>query len=153
MKALALDYIESVRDGTTEVCSYVHAAIDRHISDLAKQDTDGFPYHFDESAAEKPIKFFAICKHYKGMFKGKNFIPEPWQAAVLWITFGWLDVEGNRRFKYQYVEVPRKNGKSTFVAAECLYLLVADGENAPEIYFTATTQAQASIVFVWNKDC
>ncbi len=145
MKRLALDYIESIDDAN--VCSYVKSAIARHVSDLARQDTEDFPYHFDEDAAEKPIKFFSICKHYKGMFKGKNFIPEPWQSAVLWITFGWLDADGNRRFKYQYVEVPRKNGKSTFVAAECLYLLVADGENAPEIYFTATTQAQASIVF------
>lgn len=144
---LATEYIDGVLDGSIDVCEYVKGAMKRHVSDLGRVGDSDFPYTFDEVKAQRPIDFFSVCKHYKGRFKGQNFVPLPWQSAILWITFGWVDEDGFRRFKYQYVEVPRKNGKSTFVAVEDLLLLVADGENAPEIYFTATTQAQASIVF------
>lgn len=144
---LATDYIDNIISGKIDCCEYVKASIRRHVNDLSRQRTDDFPYYFDEHEAEKPIKFFFIARHYKGEFKGKKFIPEPWQAAILWITFGWRELDGSRKFKYQYIEVPRKNGKSTFIAVEHLFLLISDGENAPEIYFTATTQAQASIVF------
>ena len=144
---LATDYIEAVVGGKIDVCEYVKLSMARHVNDLARQRTQAFPYYFDEDAAVKPIKFFMVAKHYKGIFKGKNFVPEPWQAAILWITFGWKRLDGTRKYKYQYIEVPRKNGKSTFISVQALYLLIADGENAPELYFTAMTQAQASIVY------
>jgi hypothetical protein len=41
-----------------------------------------------------------------------------------------------------YIEVPRKNGKSTLVAGICLYLLTADGEPGGEIYSVAADREQ-----------
>lgn len=46
-----------------------------------------------------------------------------------------------------YVEVPRKNGKSTLGAGIALYLLFSDGEPGAEIYSAAADREQAAIIF------
>lgn len=61
--------------------------------------------------------------------------------------FGWVDFDGKRRYRYAYVEVPRKNAKSTLAAGIGLYLCFADGEMGAEVYSAATTRDQARIVF------
>ena len=124
----------------------VRLAAQKHFDEKDKQRTDDFPYYFDEVAGQKPITFFSIMRHYKGRFYGKKFIPEPWQAFVLYCFFGWKRMDGRRRYKYMYIEVPRKNGKSTFMAGLALFHILSDDENAPEIYFTATKEKQARIV-------
>jgi phage terminase large subunit-like protein len=46
-----------------------------------------------------------------------------------------------------YIEVPRKNAKSTLSSAVALYMLTADREPGAEIYSAATTRDQARIIF------
>ena len=54
---------------------------------------------------------------------------EPWQKFILSTLFGWKRAkDGLRRFREAYIEVPRKNGKSCFVAPVGLYMFVEDGE-------------------------
>ncbi len=65
--------------------------------------------------------------------------------------FGWKRADGKRRFRRVYVEVAKKNGKSTLIAALNLYLLLADGEGAPEIYLNACDRSQARIIFDESK--
>ena len=142
----AKEYARGVCNGKIPVCEYVRLSVAKHQAELKKQRSEDFPYYFDEEAAEKPIKFFEVMRHYKGEFYGRRFVPEPWQAFILWAFFGWKRLDGRRRYKYMYVEVPRKNGKSTFMAGIALYHILADNENAPEIYFTATKEKQARIV-------
>jgi phage terminase large subunit-like protein len=74
--------------------------------------------------------------------------PEPWQIFILTTVFGWL-VRGTpyRRFRTVYIEVPRKNAKSTLSLGVALYMLTADREPGAEIYSAATTRDQARIVF------
>ena len=61
---------------------------------------------------------------------------------------GWRHmVTGNRRFRTAYVEVPRKNGKSTLLAGVGLYFLGPDGEPGAKVYSAASSTAQARIVF------
>ena len=57
--------------------------------------------------------------------------------------------DGSRRFRTAYVEVPRKNGKSTLLAGLGLYALVMDREAGAEIYCAATMRDQAKIV--WSE--
>jgi phage terminase large subunit-like protein len=101
-------YGHDVLSGKIPVCEYVRLAVAKHFEE--RKGLDG--YYFDEEAGMKPIKFFSILKHYKGEFYGKRFIPEPWQAFCLYVFFGWKRDDGRRRFKYMYIEVPRKNGKA-----------------------------------------
>jgi phage terminase large subunit-like protein len=61
--------------------------------------------------------------------------------------FGWRRSGGARRFRSAYVEIARKNGKSTLCAGIGLYLFFADGEPGAEVYCAATKKDQARIVF------
>ena len=62
--------------------------------------------------------------------------------------FGWVSKDtGFRRFRYVYLEVPRKNGKSELLGAVALKLLADDNEQTPEVYCAATSKEQASIVY------
>jgi hypothetical protein len=40
---------------------------------------------------------------------------QPWQAFVVGSLFGWKRADGTRRFRTAYVEVARKNGKSSLL--------------------------------------
>jgi phage terminase large subunit-like protein len=55
--------------------------------------------------------------------------------------------DGFRRFRTSYVEVPRKNAKSTLTSGIGLYMLAIDGEGGAECYSAATTRDQAKIVW------
>jgi phage terminase large subunit-like protein len=71
----------------------------------------------------------------------------PWQRAVVRRLFGTLQRDGRRQYRRAYIEVPRKNGKTSWVAGLGLYLLLADGEEGAEIYSAATDREQAGIMF------
>jgi phage terminase large subunit-like protein len=89
-----------------------------------------------------------LLPHIKGKWAGTAHPLEPWQIFILTTVFGWL-VRGTpfRRFRTVYIEVPRKNAKSTLSSAVALYMLTADREPGAEIYSAATTRDQARIVF------
>lgn len=102
---------------------------------------------YDADRAERAVSFFPDCLvHVKGEYAGEPFVLEDWQADIVRTCFGWIRPDGNRRFRRAYVEVPRKNGKSTLLAGILLYLLVADGEEGAEIYCAASDRDQAAIV-------
>ena len=61
--------------------------------------------------------------------------------------FGWRNADGTRRFRYAYIEIARKNGKTALSAGIGLYMLFADGEARPEVYSAATVKDQAKICF------
>ena len=135
-------YGKDILDGKIAVCEYVRLSIARHFEDL-KKDWD---FYFDAEAGLRPVKFFHILRHWRGEFFNQRFVPEPWQAWVLYVFYGWKRKKDHkRRFKYLYIEVPRKNGKTTFLAACTLYHILKDDENAPEVYFAATKEQQARL--------
>ena len=78
---------------------------------------------------------------------GKPFELLPWQKKVLSEMFGRLKPDGTRLRRVGYIEVPKKQGKSTLMAGVALYLLVADQEQAAEIYSCGADREQASIIF------
>jgi phage terminase large subunit-like protein len=133
-------YADDILNGKLEVPEYVRLAVARHEADLKKD----WQYYFDEQAGLRPIRFFHMLKLYEGERAGRSFVPEAWQAWCLYMIFGWKRKEDDlRRFKYVYIEVPRKNGKTTFMGGIALYHLMKDNENTPHIYFAATKYTQA----------
>jgi phage terminase large subunit-like protein len=138
-------YAVDVIDGKIIACAYVQQACQRQIDDL---ETPPAGYHFDAERAERICKFAGLMKHIKGKWAGKQIELEAWQIFILTTVFGWVDDEGNRRYKTAYIEVPRKNAKSTLSSVVALYCLSADGEAGAEVYSAATTRDQARIV--WN---
>jgi len=145
-KASYCDYAEGVVDGRIRACKAIVQACQRFARDLETAGERGLI--FDERAAGHAITFIELLKHSKGKWRGRPLMLSAWQRLVIANLFGWRwKATGCRRFKRAYIEIPRKNGKSTLAAAIALYMLVADGEGAPEIYTAATGLEQAKIVF------
>lgn len=138
-------YAEQVRSGEILVCEYVRLAVERYYADLDRAlDMERY---FDKKAAMRAIHFIEKLKHTKGEWAGQRFRLEPWQQFVLWNIFGWKNADGTRRFRYAYIEIARKNGKTALSAGIGLYMLFADGESRPEVYSAATVKDQAKICF------
>ena len=138
-------YAEQVRSGAILVCEYVRLAVERYYADLDRALDEG--RYFDKKAAMRAIHFIEKLKHTKGEWAGQRFRLEPWQQFVLWNIFGWKNADGTRRFRYAYIEIARKNGKTALSAGIGLYMLFADGESRPEVYSAATVKDQAKICF------
>lgn len=104
--------------------------------------------YFDEAAANKYIRFFEKhLKHSKGRFAGKPFKLLLWEKRFIATVYGWKTAEGLRRFNRVWLEIPKKNGKSTLAAGIALAMLTIDGEASAEIYLAANDREQAGIVY------
>jgi phage terminase large subunit-like protein len=119
-------------------------------SDLAGydplRDSDGFI--FNQTKADRAIGFFEkFLTHQKGLQAGDAFVLLPWQRDLLSTMFGWVDEKGLRRYRRVWLEIPRKNGKSTISSGLGLYLLYGDGEQSAEVVSAAGDRDQAAIVF------
>lgn len=137
-------YMADVMSGKIVACKWEKLAVKRHLDDMKRPH---FPYHFDEARADRPIQFIHnYCIHVKGELDRQPLILAAWQLFVTWVIFGWTDDERRRRFNTVFIEVAKKNGKSTWVAAIGLYMERFDGEGGAEVYSVATTKDQAKIV-------
>lgn len=103
---------------------------------------------FDEKPGLKAIRFIEThCRQSKGRWGGKRLRLLDWQKDFLMRLFGWRNPDGTRRFRRFYLEVAKKNGKSTMLSALILVFCLLDGESAPEIHVNAVDRSQASIIF------
>ena len=146
-------------NGEVIACRWVKAACRRHLDDLERSAKDPkWPYRFDVLKAARVCEFKELLPHIKGdwakpvLKDGRLVLPkillEDWQVFFNAVLFGWVSREtGLRRFRRAYIEVARKNTKSTDVAGTGLYMLAADDEQSPEVYTAATKKDQAKIVW------
>lgn len=144
-KTAAEIYLEDVAAGRVTVC--------RRIRQLAEmmlpRFEDGYKqWRFDRNAATRPVRFIErFCCYSTGSKFGKPFVLEPYEKLVVELAFGFVDDDGNRQFQEVLVIWARKNGKSELASAIELYMLVADGEGAPQVYNVATSKDQASLAY------
>lgn len=103
---------------------------------------------FDQAAVDRVVKALRALRHTKGRWAGLPVELEPWQLEhIVSPVFGWKHPDGSRIIRTAWVEMPRKNGKSTVSSGLALVLLCADGEQGAEVYSAAGSRAQARIVF------
>ena len=142
-------YVAGVADGDIQAGELVRKACERHLWDMETAARRGL--RFDWNEACYAIDFFPMAiKHSVGEFAGERFWLEDWQAFIVASLLGWRRTGDNvRRFRKGYIEIARKNGKSTLVAGIALLLLLFDSPPEPsaEIYLTATKEDQARIIF------
>lgn len=147
----ATRYAQDVTAGKIPACHWVQLACERQLKDLERwKDRNNSPYYFDEAKAERICNFIEKLPHIKGDWAKKHQLIklEPWQKFVWTTVFGWVRSDTEmRRFRESYVEVPRKNAKSTALSAIGLYMLTADDEMGSEVYSGAGTEKQAWEVF------
>ena len=103
-------------------------------------------YVYDERRADHALRFISqFCRQSKGKDGGKPIRLLLWQKALICTLFGFVDLDGVRKFRELFLVVGRKNGKTTLASGIGLYMLYADGEHGPEIYSVATTRDQARL--------
>ena len=111
-------------------------------------------YWFDKKAAARAIDLIEThCKHIEGEFAGRPMRLEKDQKFRIEELFGWKrkdseeQSECTRQYRTLYLEVPRKNGKSTEAACIAIVMLFQDNEPGAQIYSAATEMDQARIIF------
>jgi phage terminase large subunit-like protein len=140
-------YAQAVLSGDVPACKWVRLACQRHIDDLKREDV-----WFDTAAAERFFRYCGQLQHYKGPERGKPIVLEPWQKFFFGCVYGWKRVHNGKRtdlwrFNYFYLEVPRKNGKTTLCAAGASYDCGFLENTGAEVYCLATKEDQAKLLY------
>lgn len=136
-----------VVSGKIQACKYVIQACQRHINDLKQSKKASFPYRFDVDEANRWFELYGLLRLWKSKWAGQPFKLEPWQKFIVGSLFGWLHKKtGLRRFKKAYIEMARKNAKTTLMAGIAVGMMCIDGENGAQVYAGATKEEQARIV-------
>ena len=137
------DYVSRVLLDIIPSCETIRLACQRWRDDLQREDL-----YFDEDTVVRFVKFSAQFKHYKGPLAGQYFRIEDWQLFVAANILGLKRKDtGLRKYRMCDIEVPRKNGKTFFVAILAAWFLLMDGEAGPEVYAAAVDQAQARLCY------
>ena len=151
---IARRYCAAVVAGKQTAGAHTIAACARHLEDLRRAKSSAFPFMFDKARASRACRFVEALPHVQGEWARQRLriTLQPWQIFIVASVFGWVHRKtGLRRFRRVYLEVARKNAKSTLSSAIGLYGLMADNEAGAEVYSLATTRDQASIVWQWAR--
>lgn len=138
------EYYEKIMSGEIIACHRIKQQYSI-LMDKLKNPDKYYPWIFDEDSANDPIEFIeTFCRQAQGQL-GNPIKLELFQKAKHQAVFGFVHAETGFR---QYLEVldirGRKNGKTTELACDEIYMGIADGEGSPEIYNVATKAEQAA---------
>ena len=109
-------------------------------------------WKYDANLADVRIKLIEkVVLQDDGIRKGKPFQLMDWQKFTIHQIYGWVakgEAKGfkERRFREAYIEIAKKNGKTTFIAVLCIASCILDSYIEPSIYCFASTQMQAEIL-------
>lgn len=99
----------------------------------------------DKKRALDAIEFIQMLK-LTDDFHGQPLVLLDWQHEVFWNVYGTVKENGLRQYKYAYLEIPKKNGKTTIIAATSIYHLVCDPPDG-QIYCCAAEKGQAGLIY------
>lgn len=136
-------YAEDVLSEKIVAGQYIKLACKRYLSFFERDDI-----FFDTKAVDKATNFIGKLKHFTGSHNNKPFILSDWQYWIICSIFGFKWKEKKTRVtRTAFIQVGRKNGKSSLLAAISLYCLIADNEPNAQVIFAANSAKQASLCF------
>lgn len=145
-KHIALAYTEDVLTGKEKVGKEIVLACARFRADLQREDL--------ELHTKEPDFVIGIIEktmvHKQGedleghSLVNKPLMLQPWQVFIVYnlIGFYYKGTE-ERRYKEAFIFVPRKNGKTTFVAALAWGLVILERKSGAKLYIVAAALKQA----------
>lgn len=118
-------------------------AAKRFLTDLEREDI-----YFDPKEAVWMVEFIEDnCNQWEGKWRGQPLKLEPWQRFIIEQIYGWIRKDtGARRINKVYIQVSKKNGKSSVCAGLGLGHIYADDRvNTPKVFTAANNEDQAKI--------
>lgn len=141
-------YVDDVLEGKIPTGNLIKLACKRFNRFLERDDI-----YLDEAEIDRCVLYISQMKHFLGKSAGKNFVLEPWQQFVVANVLGLKYKSTKKRVCNETnIMIARKNGKDALIGAICDYLLIADGEAAPEIVVAANSTDQAKICFKYISE-
>lgn len=150
-KREVLKYARDVVSGKEERAgAEVVAACERFLADLERDDL--------ELRTKEPDTAIAIMEqtlvHAQGEdlegrpLLGKPFLLEPFELFIVYNLLGfYYKGKNNRRFKEGFIELARKNGKTSFVAALAWAVAILQRRSGSTVYIVANALKQALQAF------
>lgn len=149
-KDVAIKYADDVIAGDVIAGADVVAACKRFKDDLNRDDI--------ELRSKEPDIAINIIEstlvHAQGEdltgepLLGKPFKLEAWQIFIIYNLLGfWETGTNNRRFKEAFIEVGRKNGKTSFIAALSWAVAILQRKSGSKIYIVGAALKQALQAF------
>lgn len=145
-KSIALEYAQQVVSGKKRVGKEVLMACIRFQSDLKRDDLELRSH--DPDLVIGIIEKIMVHKQGEDLtgrsLKNKPLRLEPWQVFIVYNLIGFYYKGTNeRRFKEAFIFIPRKNGKTTFIAALAWGLAILERGSGAVIYIVAASLKQA----------
>lgn len=149
-KAIAKKYAEDVTAGTKVAGKEVVKACQRFLDDLQRTDI--------ELKTKEPDFVIGIVErlmvHNQGedmqgrTFRNQPITLQPWQVFCVYNLIGfYFKGTSIRRYKEGLVVIPRKNGKTLFIAALAFGLALLERKSGSKIYIAAASLKQAQESF------
>lgn len=145
-------YCDDILSGSIIAGKYTILAVKRFREDLEKSRSDDFPYILDVSQADAVIDFAEslvipdIAPSEENPKRQLRLLP--WMQFVYFNLFGWVykDDKQKRRFNDAYIEVARKNSKTTSLLFPMI-LFDFLTTNASESYMVSKSDEQSKKSF------
>lgn len=146
-KQVAIDYADAVLHGKKrKVGKEVMMACVRFMADLNRDDL--------ELHTKEPDFVIGIIETTMVHMQGEDLdgyplmntplLLQPWQVFIVYNLIGFYYKGTNeRRYKEAFIFIPRKNGKTTFIAALAWALALLERRSGAIIYIVAASQKQA----------
>lgn len=145
-KAAALAYARAVTSGEKIAGKEIVQSCARFLKDIERDDL--------ELRSREPDLVISIIEktmvHKQGetltgeSLLGKPLRLEPWQIFLVYNLLGfYYKNTDERRYKEAFIMVPRKNGKTTFIAALAWGVALLERKSGATIYIVAGSQRQA----------
>lgn len=155
-KNIALEYAQAVVSGRKVAGADVKKACERFLEDLQRPDL--------ELNTREPDFVIAIIErtmvHKQGEdlsgrpLLGTPFLLQPFQIFIVYNLIGfYYKGTQERRFKEAFIFIPRKNGKTSFVAGLAWGIALLERESGASLYIVAASLKQAiqSFEFICNS--
>ena len=150
-RAIADQYAEDVLSGEEKRAGKdIVAACRRYQEDLKRDDLEIRPR--DPDVAINIIQQTLVHAQGEDLegrpLLGRPFLLEPFQIFIVYNLLGfWYKGTNNRRFKEAFIELARKNGKTSFVAALAWAVAILQRRSGSKVYIVAAALKQALQAF------
>ena len=149
-KKVAIKFADDVIKGKKIVGKEIILACERFKKDLEREDLE-----LRTTDPDFVINIIQkVLVHQQGEdldgnpLQGKQFVLEPWQIFIVYNLLGFFYKGTNkRRYKEAFIEVARKNGKTSFVAALALAVSILMRHSGSKTYIVASALRQTLEAF------